>query len=172
MARIREQFPLVRYLNALIDEIIADPAYTRNAAVAFLRARTRGIDEAEALAYYDQLAVTYIAVGVLDGAPTFDNWRDGIVAQGEVKSKALVKHVHRQLREYAIMDNVNNALRKQWRDDSLTELDAEIAHLEGVQAANPGDQVLIDALDYSLEVMRSRAEVNRGRARNQAGGRP
>ena len=172
MARIREQFPLVRYLNALIDEIIADPAYTRNAAVAFLRARTRGIDEAEALAYYDQLAVTYIAVGVLDGAPTFDNWRDGIVAQGEVKSKALVNHVHRQLREYAIMDNVNNALRKQWRDDSLTELDAEIAHLEGVQAANPGDQVLIDALDYSLEVMRSRAEVNRGRARNQAGGRP
>ena len=172
MARIREQFPLVRYFNALIDEIIADPAYTRNAAVAFLRARTRGIDEAEALAYYDQLAVTYIAVGVLDGAPTFDNWRDGIVAQGEVKSKALVKHVHRQLREYAIMDNVNNALRKQWRDDSLTELDAEIAHLEGVQAANPGDQVLIDALDYSLEVMRSRAEVNRGRARNQVGGRP
>ena len=172
MARIREQFPLVRYLNALIDEIIADPAYTRNAAVAFLRARTRGIDEAEALAYYDQLAATYISVGVLDGAPTYANWRDGIVAQGEVKSKALVNHVHRQLREYAIMDNVNNALRKQWRDDSLTELDAEIAHLEGVQAANPGDQVLIDALDYSLEVMRSRAEVNRGRARNQAGGRP
>ena len=172
MTRIREQFPLVRYLGALIDELTADPAYSRNDAVQFLRDRTVGIDQAEALAYYDQLAVTYIAVGVLDGAPNYNNWRDGIVAQGEVKSKALVKHVHRQLREYAIMDNVNNALRKQWRDDSLTELDAEIAHLEGVQAANPGDQVLIDALDYSLEVMRSRAEVNRGRARNQAGGRP
>ena len=66
------------------------------------------------------------------------------------------------------MDNVNNALRKQWRGDSLDELDAEIVHLEGIQAANPGDQVLIDALEYSLDVMRSRAEVNRGRARNQA----
>ena len=168
MARIREQFPLVRYLGALIDELIANPAFSRNDAVQFLRDRTVGIDQAEALAYYDQLAVTYIAVGVLDGAPTFDNWRDGIVAQGEVKSKALVNHIHRQLREHAVMDNVNNALRKQWRGDSLDELDAEIVHLEGIQAANPGDQTLIDALEYSLDVMRSRAEVNRGRARNQA----
>ena len=168
MAKIREQFPLVRYLGALIDELIANPAFSRNDAVQFLRDRTVGIDQAEALAYYEQLAVTYIAVGVLAGGPTYNNWRDGIVAQGEVKSKALVNHIHRQLREHAVMDNVNNALRKQWRGDSLDELDAEIVHLEGIQAANPGDQVLIDALEYSLDVMRSRAEVNRGRARNQA----
>ena len=168
MARIREQFPLVRYLGALIDELIANPAFSRNDAVQFLRDRTVGIDQAEALAYYEQLAVTYIAVGVLAGEPTYNNWRDGIVAQGEVKSKALVNHIHRQLREHAVMDNVNNALRKQWRGDSLDELDAEIVHLEGIQAAHPGDQVLIDALEYSLDVMRSRAEVNRGRARNQA----
>ena len=168
MARIREQLTLVRYLNAVIDEIIADPAWSRNDAVTFLRDRTGGIDQAEALAYYEQLAVTYIAVGVLAGGPTYNNWRDGIVAQGEVKSKALVNHIHRQLREHAVMDKVNRALRKQWRGDSLDELDAEIVHLEGIQAANPGDQVLIDALEYSLDVMRSRAEVNRGRARNQA----
>ena len=168
MARIREQRALVRYLHAIIDEIIADPTYSRNDAVQFLRDRTVGIDQAEAIAYYDQLALTWIAVGVLAGEPTYNNWRDGIVAQGEVKSKALVNHIHRQLREHAVMDKVNRALRKQWRGDSLDELDAEIVHLEGIQAAHPGDQVLIDALEYSLEFMRARNDVNAGRARNQA----
>jgi len=168
MARIREQLTLVRYLNAVIDEIIADPAWSRNAAVTFLRDRTVGIDPAEALAYYDQLAATWIVLGVLAGAPTYANWRDGIVAQGEVKSKALVTHIHRQLREHAAMDKVNRALRKQWRGDSLTELEAEIAHLEGIQAASAGDQTLVDALEYSLEFMRARLDVDRGQARNQA----
>ncbi len=153
MARIREQIALVRYLHALVDEIIATPTLTRNAAVQFLRDRTVGIDQAEALAYYDQLAVTYIAVGVLSGAPTYNNWRDGIVTQGEAKSKTLVTHIERELGNHAIMDNVNNALRKQHRADSIDELDAEIAHLEGIQTANPGDQTLIDALEFALVEM-------------------
>ena len=169
MARIREQQSLVRYLHALIDEIIANPTLSRNEAVQFLRDRTVGIDVAEAVAYYDQLSVTYIAVGVLDGAPNYLNWRDGIVTQGEVKSKSLVNHIHRQLGEHAIMDNVNRALKKQHRDDSLTELDAEIAHLEGIQLANPGDQTLVDALEFALEAMRTRREVEANRARNQRG---
>lgn len=167
MARIREQFALVRYLEALIDEIIADPTYSRNDAVTFLRDRTVGIDIAEAQEYYVQLAVNYIAIGVLTGAPVYNNWRDGIVAQGEVSSKALVRHIHRQLGQHAIMDTVNRALKKQHRQDSLTELDAEIAHLESIQLANPADQVLIDALEYSLEFMRQQAETQRNRARNQ-----
>lgn len=168
MARIREQRPLVRYLHALVDEIIGEPGLSRNDAVQFLRDRTDGIDQAEAIAYYDQLAVTYIAVGVLAGAPNYVNWRDGIVAQGEASSKALVQHIHRELGNHAIMDNVNNALRKQHRDDSLTELDAEIVHLEGIQAANPGDQTLIDALEFALETMRARRDGEANRARNQA----
>jgi len=166
MARIREQRALVRYLHAIIDEIIADPTYSRNDAVQFLRDRTVGIDQAEAIAYYDQLALTWIAVGVLAGAPNYNNWRDGIVAQGEPKSKALVNHIHRQLGEHAVMDNVNRALKKQHRDDSLTELDDEIVHLEGIQVANPSDQTLIDALEFSLEAMRTRRDVEAGRARN------
>lgn len=166
MTRIREQRPLVRYLHAIVEAIIADPTFSRNDAVQFLRDRTVGIDQAEAIAYYDQLAVTYIAVGVLAGAPTYNNWRDGIVAQGEAKSKALVNHIHRELGNHAIMDNVNNALRKQHRDDSLTELDDEIVHLEGIQVANPSDQTLIDALEFSLEAMRSRRDVEASRARN------
>ncbi len=166
MARIREQRPLVRYLHAIVEAIIADPTFSRNDAVQFLRDRTVGIDQAEAIAYYDQLAVTYIAVGVLAGAPTYNNWRDGIVAQGEPKSKELVNHIHRELGNHAIMDNVNNALRKQHRDDSLTELDAEILHLEGIQTASAGDQVHVDALEFSLEAMRSRRQVEVQRARN------
>ena len=47
MARIREQRALVRYLHAIIDEIIADPTYSRNDAVQFLRDRTVGIDQAD-----------------------------------------------------------------------------------------------------------------------------
>lgn len=167
MARIREQNSLVRYLHALIDEIIADPALSRNDAVRFLRDRTVGIDQAEAILYYDTLAINYIAIGVLSGASTWVNWRNGIVAQGEASSKSLVQHIHRQLMEHAIMAQVNRALKKQWRQDSLDELDAEIAHLEGVQVANPGDQTLIDALEYSLENMRARGEVERSRARNR-----
>lgn len=172
MARIREQFPLVRYLHALIEEIIPDPTYSRNDAVQFLRDRTVGIDQAEAIAYYDQLAVNYIAIGNLTGAPNYANWRDGIVASGETKSKNLVQHIHRQMLEHAIMDTVNNALRKQHRQDSLTELDAEIAHLEAIQVANPGDQTLVDALEYSLEEMRKRSDSESNRARQQARVRP
>ncbi len=167
MARIREQNSLVRYLHALIDAIIADPTLTRAAAVTFLRDRTVGIDQAEAVLYYETLAVNYIAIGVLSGAATYNNWRDGIVAQGEASSKALVQHIHRQLMEHAIMGTVNRALKKQWRDDSLTELDAEIVHLEGIQAANPGDQTLVDALEYALVAMRERSAVDAGRARNR-----
>ncbi len=170
MARIREQRALVRYLEAVIDAIIADPAFSRADAVQFLRDRTVGIDQAEAIVYYDQLALTWIAVGVLAGAPTYNNWRDGIVAQGETSSKALVAHIHRQLGEHAIMDNVNRALKKQHREDSLTELEAEIVHLEGIQAANPGDQTLIDALEFALVAMRERVDVEARRARNR--GRP
>ena len=167
MARIREQNSLVRYLHALIDAIIADPALTRAAAVQFLRDRTAGIDQAEAVLYYETLAVNYIAIGVLRQPATYNNWRDGIVAQGEASSKSLVQHIHRQLMEHAIMAQVNVALRKQWRQDSLIEVDAEIVHLEGIQAANPNDQVLIDALEYTLVNMRERRDVEAGRARNQ-----
>ncbi len=167
MARIREQFALVRYLESLIDEIIADPTYSRNDAVTFLRDRTVGIDNAEAQEYYVQLAVNYVAIGVLTGAPVYNNWRDGIVAQGEARSKSLVRHIHRQLGEHAIMDNVNRALKKQHRQDSLTELDAEIAHLESIQVANPGDQTLIDALEFALVTMREQSEVQSRRARNR-----
>ena len=167
MARIREQFALVRYLEALIDEIIADPTYSRNDAVQFLRDRTVGIDQAEAQLYYETLAANYIAIGVLTRPPNYNNWRSGIVSQGETKSKELVKHIHRQLGEHVIMDNVNRALGKQHRKDSLDELDAEILHLEGIQTANPGDQILIDALEFALEAMRSRREVEGQRARNR-----
>ena len=167
MERIRAQFALVRYLEALIDGIIADPTYSRNDAVQFLRDRTVGIDQAEAQLYYETLAANYIAIGVLTGPPNYTNWRNGIVAQGQVKSKELVKHIHRQLGEHVIIDNVNRALGKQHRKDSLDELDAEILHLEGIQTANPGDQILIDALEFALEAMRSRREVEGQRARNR-----
>ena len=167
MARIREQFPLVRYLHSLIDEIIADPTYSRNDAVQFLRGKTVGIDQAEAVLYYETLATNYAAIGAIPAPANYNKWRDNVVAQGEASSKAMVQHIHRQLKEHAIMDNVNRALRKQWRQDSLTELDAEILHLEGIQTANPTDQTLIDALEYALEDMRSRSDVGSRRARNQ-----
>ena len=51
MARIREQNSLVRYLHALIDVIIADPALSRADAVTYLRDRTQGIDQAEAVLF-------------------------------------------------------------------------------------------------------------------------
>ena len=80
MARIREQFPLVRYLGALIDELIANPAFSRHDAVQFLRHRTVGIDQAEAPASYEQLAVTYIAVGLLARRPPDNHRRSGDAA--------------------------------------------------------------------------------------------
>lgn len=166
MARIREQFPLVRYLHSLIDEIIADPTYSRSAAVAFLRGKTVGIDQAEGVLYYDTLATNYAAIGAIPSPANYNSWRDNVVDQGEVKSKAMVQHIHRQLLEHDIMDNVNNALRKQWRQDTLTEADDEIAHLEAIQTAS-SDQVLIDALEFTLEAYRTRRETEGNRARNQ-----
>ena len=167
MARVREQQPLVRYLHLLVDEIIADIGFTRNQAVQFLRARTVGINQAEAQLYYESLATNYAAIGAIPAPATYNSWRDNVVAQGEVKSKAMVQHIHRQLREHAIMDEVNRALRRQWRQDSLTEADDEIAHLEGIQTANPTDQILIDALEFTLETYRQRRETEASRARNQ-----
>ena len=166
MARIREQFPLVRYLHSLIDEIIATPTYSRNDAVTFLRGKTVGIDQAEAILYYETLATVYVDIGALAAPGTYNRWRDNVVAQGEVRSKAMVQHIHRQLREHTIMDKVNRALRKQWRQDTLTEADDEIAHLEAIQTAS-SDQILIDALEFTLEAYRTRREVEGNRARNQ-----
>lgn len=166
MARIRDQFPLVRYLHSLIDEIIADPTYSRNAAVQFLRDRTVGIDQAEAILYYETLAIVYVGIGAFSDPANYNRWRNNVVAQGEVRSKAMVQHIHRQLREHAIMDMVNRALRKQWRQDSLTEADDEIAHLEAIQTAS-SDQILIDALEFTLEAYRQRRETEGSRARNQ-----
>lgn len=166
MARIRDQFPLVRYLHSLIDEIIADNAFTRNEAVQFLRDKTVGIDQAEAILYYETLAAVYVTIGALAAPGTYNSWRNNVVAQGEVKSKAMVQHIHRQLREHAIMAEVNRALRKQWRQDSLTEADDEIAHLEAIQTAS-SDQILIDALEFTLEAYRTRRETEGNRARNQ-----
>lgn len=167
MARIREQFPLVRYLHSLVDEIIADPTYSRNAAVQFLRGKTVGIDQSEAALYYGTLATNYAAIGAIPAPATYDSWRDNVVAQGEAKSKAMVEHIHKKLLEHAIMDEVNRALNKQHRRDSLDELDAEIVHLEGVQAANPSDQTLIDAIEFALTPMREQSTVQSQRARNQ-----
>jgi len=166
MARVREQQPLVRYLHLLIDEIIAVPTYTRNQAVQFLRDRTVGIDQAEAQLYYETLAIVYVGIGAFANPANYNRWRDNVVAQGEVSSKAMVQHIHRELREHAIMTKVNRALRKQWRQDSLTELDDEIAHLEAIQTAS-ADQILIDALEFTLEEMRRKAETQRNMARNQ-----
>lgn len=166
MARVREQQPLVRYLDSLIDEIIADPTYSRNQAVQFLRDRTVGIDQAEAQLYYETLATVYVVIGALGTPGTYNRWRDNVVAQGDLKSKQMVQHIHRQLREHAIMANVNRALRKQWRQDGLTEADDEIAHLEAIQTAS-SDQVLIDALEFALVEYRTRRDVEANRARNQ-----
>ncbi len=166
MARVREQNALVRYLHSLVDEIIAVPTFSRNDAVQFLRSKTVGIDQAEAQLYYETLATNYAAIGAIPAPATYNSWRDNVVAQGETKSKAMVQHIHRQLMEHAIMAKVNRALNKQWRQDSLDEADAEIAHLEAIQAAS-ADQILIDALEFTLIAYRSRTDVERGRSRNQ-----
>ncbi len=166
MARVREQQPLVRYLHSLIDEIIADPTFSRNDAVQFLRGKTVGIDQPEAVLYYETLATVYVAIGALPAPGTYNSWRDNVVAQGETRSKAMVQHIHRQLKEHAIMDEVNRALRKQWRADSLDEADAEIAHLEAIQTAS-SDQILIDALEFTLVAYRERREVEGNMARNR-----
>jgi len=166
MARVREQNPLVRYLHLLIDEIIAVPTFSRNAAVTFLRGKTVGIDQAEAQLYYETLAVNYVAIGAFDAPGNYNRWRDNVVAIGEDRSKAMVQHIHRQLAEHAIMTKVNRALRKQWRQDSLTEADDEIAHLEAIQAASL-DQILIDALEFTLETYRQRRETEGDRLRNR-----
>jgi len=78
---------LLEFIEGLIDLIVGDPTTTRAQAIDYLQTQTNGVNNAEGGAWIDAMAVYVESLGWAN-QPTYNNVRNMIVSDGDVKSKA------------------------------------------------------------------------------------
>jgi hypothetical protein len=106
---------LIEFIEAFVDFIVANGTASKSEAVDFLQTQTNGVNNAEGNAFMDAMAAYTESLG-WNAQPTYNNMRNMIVNDGDVKSKAFFNAVLQNMIESAgfqdpVVQEVLRALR-------------------------------------------------------------
>lgn len=132
---------LIEFIEAFIDFIVANPAATRAEAVDFLQTQTNGVNNAEGNAFMDAMAVYVESLG-WSNQPTYNNMRNMIVNDGDVKSKAFFNAILQAMIDSAgfqdaVVEEVVRALRVFDLERQRTRLTEQIQFVVAARDALP-----------------------------------
>ena len=131
------------YLLTWITFVIANPTTTRAQSVNHLQL-VANVTNAEAIAWFDALAVFFESVGVINNR-TYSNMRNDVVAEGALVSQALYSALFQAMRELPETAVIGFAIRSFERDRRVVEITTDIQQVRAYRDALPRPSALIDS---------------------------
>ena len=153
--------PIINFLESIVDHVIANPSATKAQVASKVTSATNGVSNPEAKQYLDDIGAVYAGVGIISD-PTFESWRDDVIAKGPVVAKNLVSAMVSNLSNSDDLKPVNQDLHLKAQDDFKVQIALDITAVEAARdaAADPAIKRALNAgvadLNFSLQTGRRR----------------